>query len=169
MNIKDFIKSHADSGNTLIADGFEDAIIGMTHDKRVLYNAEKMIQILINDGLNYEDSYEYLAYNTFGAYMGEFTPIYGYFGDDMVEADTEEAIVAKPFEEAVVGCTYDAGNFIYDTKAMKRIIEEKNIEIDYDKYLKTSKLIDNGPVFVTLYDQRVPTITFSSTPDEVEA
>jgi hypothetical protein len=35
-----------------------------------------MIEILIIDGMSYEDAIEYLEYNTWNAYVGLHTPIY---------------------------------------------------------------------------------------------
>ena len=70
--------------NTLLADGFNDAIIGLDTSKevfRVIYDREKMIDILVfRDDMTSEDAIEYLEYNVFGAYVGEGTPIYGYEG-----------------------------------------------------------------------------------------
>jgi hypothetical protein len=61
----------------LKADGFDDAVIGIEPDTMVLvYSREKMIEILIGQDLPYEDSIEYLEFNTWGAYVGEKTPLY---------------------------------------------------------------------------------------------
>ena len=69
---------------TMFADGFEDAIIGLDTSNeifRVIYDREKMIDILVfRDDMTSEDAIEYLEYNVFGAYVGEGTPIYGYEG-----------------------------------------------------------------------------------------
>ena len=35
-----------------------------------------MAQTLVDDGCTYEEAWEYLEFNTFGAYVGEGTPIY---------------------------------------------------------------------------------------------
>lgn len=62
----------------LRADGFNQAIIGIDMvNQRVIYDKSKMIEILVdNDGMTEEDAIEYLAYNVWGAYVGEHTPIY---------------------------------------------------------------------------------------------
>ncbi len=61
----------------LIADGFNDAIIGIEHASgRVVYDIDTMVQILKTEGMSYEDAIEHLEYNVFGAYVGENTPIY---------------------------------------------------------------------------------------------
>jgi hypothetical protein len=64
---------------TLFADGFDDAIIGLNYSNgvhRVVYNARKMVGVLTDDDMTEEEAMEYLAFNTFCAYMGEGTPLY---------------------------------------------------------------------------------------------
>jgi hypothetical protein len=61
----------------MFVDGFDDAIIGIdTVSYRVVYNKEIMIEVLIADGMSYEDALEHFSYNIEGAYVGEKTPIY---------------------------------------------------------------------------------------------
>ena len=64
----------------LFADGYDDAIIGVCSgfdSGRVAYSIPKMIEIAANDlSVDYEEAVEWLEYNTFGAYVGEHTPIY---------------------------------------------------------------------------------------------
>ena len=71
----------------LLADGFEDAVIGyieaMREPMRVVYDREKCIQILMKD-MSHEEAEEYFGYNVAGAYVGEMTPVY------MITATVEE-------------------------------------------------------------------------------
>lgn len=63
----------------LFADGYDSAIIGVTvgfDGQRVVYNVQKMIEAGVKGGMDYDESQEWLEYNTFGAYVGESTPIY---------------------------------------------------------------------------------------------
>jgi hypothetical protein len=62
----------------LKADGFDDAIVGVDQEsQRIVYDKDKMIQLLIDrDGMTWDDAFEYLEFNTWGAYMGAHTPIY---------------------------------------------------------------------------------------------
>jgi len=61
----------------LKADGFDDAVIGIEPNSMVLiYNREKMIEILMEQDLTYEDAIEYLEFNTWNAYVGKKTPLY---------------------------------------------------------------------------------------------
>ena len=63
----------------LFADGFDSAIIGCAigfDSGRVVYDSQQMVHILTKDGLSEEEAWEFLEFNTFGAYVGEQTPIY---------------------------------------------------------------------------------------------
>jgi hypothetical protein len=71
----------------LFADSFDDAIIGVAvgfDSQRVIYDVQKMIEAGVKNGMDYDESQEWLEYNTFGAYVGENTPIYmeGYVDDN---------------------------------------------------------------------------------------
>ena len=61
----------------LIADGFDDSVVGVEPlTMRLIYDMNKMIETLISQGMSYEDAIEYLEFNTWTAYVGEKTPIY---------------------------------------------------------------------------------------------
>ena len=61
----------------LKADGFDEAVMGFDlNSDRLIYSISKMLEILMNDGMEKMDAIEYLEFNTFGAYVGEKTPIY---------------------------------------------------------------------------------------------
>jgi hypothetical protein len=64
----------------LFADGYDNAIVGVCvgfDSGRVVYSVSKMIDACMKEaGMSYEDSVEWLEYNTFGAYVGDNTPIY---------------------------------------------------------------------------------------------
>lgn len=66
--------------NILLADGFNNAVIGLTYrdDELVaLYSRDKIIQILIDEQeMSYEDAVEYFEYNIEGSYVGRKTPVY---------------------------------------------------------------------------------------------
>ena len=72
----------------IYADGFDDAIIGVdTEYQRIVYSKAKMIDILCKDGMNVMDTIEWLEYNTWSAYVGEFTPI---FVDELTKEEIQE-------------------------------------------------------------------------------
>ncbi len=64
----------------LLADGFEDALIGSCvrfgQPTIALYDLDKCIKILMRDGASYEKALEYFEYNTLGAWMGDSTPAF---------------------------------------------------------------------------------------------
>ncbi|PHQ84143.1 MAG: hypothetical protein COB65_06295 [Thalassobium sp.] len=65
----------------LLADGFDDAIIGICerfgNDPVVAYDKDKCINILVQrDGMSYEEAVEYFDFNVLGAYVGKGTPVY---------------------------------------------------------------------------------------------
>jgi hypothetical protein len=64
----------------MLADGFEDAFIGIgrqfSNPPCAIYDREKCIEILIEDGMDYEEAEEYFEYNVQGAYVGESTPMF---------------------------------------------------------------------------------------------
>jgi len=66
----------------LCADGFDDAIIGVTYPSPgrqsvVMYDARKCVQILVErDGMSAEEAWEFFEFNTLGAWVGERTPLF---------------------------------------------------------------------------------------------
>jgi hypothetical protein len=64
----------------LFADGFDDCIMGVEDGlaPRVVYDKQMMIEELMSQGLEEVEAIEYLEFNTWGAYVGEQTPLYIY-------------------------------------------------------------------------------------------
>ena len=63
----------------LFADGFDEALIGVTStpNVRAVYSIEQMIRLLMEkDNMTHLEAIEHLEYNTFSAYYGDKTPIY---------------------------------------------------------------------------------------------
>ena len=70
------METHPES-NFLIADGFDEAIIGYhQQSERLIYSIRKCIEILVRDGMTVQDAEEYFYFNVEGAYVGEKTPIW---------------------------------------------------------------------------------------------
>ena len=66
----------------LIADGFNEAVIGIDPNSlRIIYSMKKCIEILMRS-MSEEEAIEYFNFNVLGAYVGEKTPI---FCDDEYE------------------------------------------------------------------------------------
>ena len=69
--------------DTLVADGFDDAILGYSayspgREQLVIYDYWKCIEILKTEGMTEEEAIEYLEFNTIGAWVGEKTPVFVY-------------------------------------------------------------------------------------------
>ena len=76
MSLQDFIDQFAEPDQTLKADGFDDAIIGVDSKQRVVYSIEKILEILQKDDMSQEDALEHFYYNIEGSYVGDYTPLY---------------------------------------------------------------------------------------------
>ena len=56
---------------------FDDALVGVDRDGRLVYDIDKMITVLVSrDGMSNDEAIEYLDFNVFGAYVGELTPVH---------------------------------------------------------------------------------------------
>lgn len=61
----------------VFADGYEEAIIGVQEPSmKVVYDEDKCIEILVNEGMDIDDAKEYFEYNTRSAFIGDRTPIF---------------------------------------------------------------------------------------------
>jgi len=69
----------------LLADGFNDALIGITSKNLAVYDIDKCIKVLMKDGMSEDEALDYFYFNVEGSYMGDKTPIY-------IHSDTEEFI-----------------------------------------------------------------------------
>jgi len=61
---------------------YEDAIIGVSNDNRLIYDYEKMVYWLVkNTGMTQEEATDWIDYNTLGVLHGDNSPIimYGLF------------------------------------------------------------------------------------------
>ena len=60
-------------------DGFDDAIIGVTDtwlpDTKLVYDGQKIIELLMSQGMSDIEALEYCSFNIEGAYVGEDTPL----------------------------------------------------------------------------------------------
>ncbi|MET8139858.1 hypothetical protein ABZU32_06055 [Sphaerisporangium sp. NPDC005288] len=70
-------------GEALLADGLEDALIGMaegwfgnSHRVVALYDLSLCVRVLMSWGMDQEEAEEYIAYNVTGAYVGPSTPVF---------------------------------------------------------------------------------------------
>ena len=77
MGVLQQILERFDGEEILIADGFDEAVIGIEESTmRAIYSITKCLNILEADGMSDEDALEYFYFNVESAYVGEKTPIF---------------------------------------------------------------------------------------------
>ena len=68
---------HGDELLFLSEDYFDQAIVGVSNEDRVVYDMDKMIELSCKaNNWEIDEAIEYLEFNTWGAYAGKLTPIY---------------------------------------------------------------------------------------------
>ena len=75
------IMEEVSEDNFLLADGFEEAFIGMAYHFRdgkvAVYDREECIAVLMRrDKMTYEEAVEFFEFNVLGAYAGPKTPLF---------------------------------------------------------------------------------------------
>lgn len=63
----------------IFVDGYESALLGVCdvwEKPRAVYSKQAMIDILIEEGLEYFEALQHLEFNVWGGYIGENTPLY---------------------------------------------------------------------------------------------
>lgn len=77
-SIKHIIEHISDvSPEAVLWDGFDDCIVGLTYEGKVVYEQSLMIAKLMREnGMSAEESIEYLDYNVFNTYVGDGTPVH---------------------------------------------------------------------------------------------
>ena len=77
--IEKIIEKYYDK-DILKADGFDEAIIGVSEDfdqpLKLIYSVSKCLEILEQHDMDEFDAMEYFTYHISGAYVGEKTPIW---------------------------------------------------------------------------------------------
>jgi hypothetical protein len=73
----DFLVEHYSDETFLKADGFDSACIGFDYKtRRLIYSTSKCVNILVSEGMVYDEACESFQFNTLEAYVGERTPIF---------------------------------------------------------------------------------------------
>jgi len=75
------LMSRLEEAQALLADGFEDALIGITENHHfrdvAVYDYDDAVDILmVRDGMSEEEAIEFMEYNVVSAYVGESTPVF---------------------------------------------------------------------------------------------
>jgi hypothetical protein len=78
---RDDLRRDLEDYEVTIADGFDDAIIGIGErcgqPMLAVYDIDLIIETLMGrDGLTYEEAWEHFSFNIGGAWVGPETPIY---------------------------------------------------------------------------------------------
>jgi len=73
--------NHYAVDDVLLADGFEEAFIGMCTrfgmEPVAAYDRDKCLEVLVQrDGMSYEEAVEYFDFNVIGAWVGDQTPVF---------------------------------------------------------------------------------------------
>ena len=78
MNLLENILDYYIEESFLIADGFNESVIGVEiPSMRLIYSVSKVIEtLIIEDEMNLEDALEHFEYNIRSSYVGEKTPIW---------------------------------------------------------------------------------------------
>ena len=79
--IVDFIHDDIGEDEAMIAEGFDDAIIGIGYrcgqQSLIVYDKSKVIEILVErDGMDHLEAIEFYSVNIEGAWVGEGTPMW---------------------------------------------------------------------------------------------
>ena len=81
--INNYLEEHYpyDKDKILLADGFEDAFLGVVESfgtvPKACYDTVKCLDTLtVRDNMTYEEAVEYFNYNVNQAYVGEHTPAF---------------------------------------------------------------------------------------------
>ena len=82
MDKREIIIDKIPNQDFLFIDGFDDAIIGICEKTDVvIYSTKKIIEILMNQGMEYRDALENFHFNILDGSLGDLTPI---FCDDII-------------------------------------------------------------------------------------
>ena len=83
----DYVNFLSEYGEAMLADGFEDCIIGVGSrcgtGYLAVYSVRKILDELMSEGSSEEEAIEHFEFNIIGAWVGDGTPIF--LHDHLVE------------------------------------------------------------------------------------
>jgi hypothetical protein len=95
--LEKIIEQIGSDNELLLADGFDDAVIGIDWNFRIIYSSEMAIRILMfRDGMSRLDAIEFLEFNVLNAHVGDKTPLWMM---DSHQRFDRELIVNQLFDE----------------------------------------------------------------------
>ena len=76
----DYVNFLAEYGEAMLADGFEDCIVGVGSrcgtSYLAVYSVRKILDELMSEGFSEEEAIEHFEFNIIGAWVGDGTPIF---------------------------------------------------------------------------------------------
>lgn len=79
-DIRDWVCKENEEALFLTEEHFDRAIVGVARrcgqPTLSVYDAEILIEVYMEQGMTYEEAYEFFEFNTVGAWHGENTPIF---------------------------------------------------------------------------------------------
>ena len=80
ITYNDVLMSALEDNECLIADGFDDALIGISAGMNpvAVYDHDLCVDILMKEGMTDEEAVEHMNFNVTGAYVGDKTPVFVY-------------------------------------------------------------------------------------------
>lgn len=80
MTKREYLSEFEEEMMVLEPSQFDEALVGVVErvDRPPVacYSVDKIVEILMEDGMSDEEAREYYEYNILGAYMGEGTPMF---------------------------------------------------------------------------------------------
>lgn len=78
LNVKKYLDENYPDEELITFDGLDEAFIGVGYafNKPIAcYDKNKIIDLLMMEGMSYQVAEEYFSFNIAGAYLGENTPV----------------------------------------------------------------------------------------------
>ena len=80
-HLEELVMMYGEEAETMVlADGLDKAFVGVAFSFgekiRAVYDIDKIIEELQEQGMSHEDAQEYFDYNIAGSYVGDQTPIF---------------------------------------------------------------------------------------------
>lgn len=75
----DYLHTSDFDEDVILLDGMESAVVGLVQSfegQRVLYDTDKIISILQEDGMTEDEAIDYFSFNILGGHFGTLNPIF---------------------------------------------------------------------------------------------
>tara|TARA_X000001382_G_scaffold31666_1_gene20573 strand:- start:1182 stop:1448 length:267 start_codon:yes stop_codon:yes gene_type:complete len=78
--VEEFIEEHYPDSTFMLADGLDEAFIGVANHEEgypiAVYSIEDCVKVFIKQGMKPDEAFEYYSFNVESAYVGEQTPLF---------------------------------------------------------------------------------------------